>query len=1051
MPSLKLDPNRPQQPHKRALQDKEEQRAQFKPPVLLIVAVTLIALLGSQWGRRPDPVADGGRGLVIDRTNKFTQVVKPRAALKTRSGAQSAIITVTYVGFSGFPGAQAAFQHAVDIWANLIVASVPITIHAEFAPLEEGVLGGAGPGRFYRNFANAPVNGRWYPVGLANQYRGSDLDPAGFDIEATFASNISEWYFGTDGNTPANQVDFTTTVLHEIGHGLGIAGSMRVSGGVGDWGLSTGFPLMYDVFAVNGSIQFLTDTSLFPNPSAALATQLLSNNIWWNGLQAYNANGFQRPRLYGPVNWLPGSSFSHLDESTYPPGNPNSLMTYAIGYAESIHNPGPIVTGMLRDLGWATGCGFSVSSTTLSGSSAGGSGSFNVVGPAGCAWSAVSNTAFVTITSGGAGSGSGAVGFSVAANPLGASRSGTISVAGQTVTITQSGLAGGAVLSLDRGVLNFAAVTTGSAFVSKTSAQTLRLLQSGAGSVAWTATSNVPWLTVTPSSGSGSRVLTVSVKFVPGLAATASGAITVAVNGVAAVSPVAVRLGITSNGASASPVGKFDTPVSGITGVTGSIGVTGWALDDVQITRVRILRDPVAGETPGTLIFIGDAAFVEGARPDVAAGFASHPQHTRAGWGYMLLTNFLPALGNGTFRLHAYADDIEGHSTLLGTKIISCTNSVATAPFGAIDTPGQGSVVSGTVNNFGWVLAPGLRRADPPNGGTVNVFIDGAPVGAPAGWTSRTDLTGLFPSGLYNGVSSALGVFSFDSTTLTNGVHTISWGVTDNLGSSAGVGSRYFTVSNGSTLTAAPAASLLGSSTSAILSEGLLGRRGFSLDEPYAMFEPNADGTITIQSEELDRIELKTHATEAGLRSAGSNGALPIGARLDSDGTFTWHPGVGFVGAYEFVFASAAGQQRVWIVLNARGSNRVGPQIVIDAPAARQDVTTTFTIAGWAADLDSTRDTGIDAVHIWAYPVAGGAPIFMGAAATQRERPDVSAIYGGRFAKTGYDLTVRGFARGTYDVAVFAWSTGTRRVPAGKNSPNRGALTGGAATVNCGL
>ena len=36
-----------------------------------------------------------------------------------------------------------------------------------------------------------------------------------------------------------------------------------------------------------------------------------------------------------------------------------------------------------------------------------------------------------------------------------------------------------------------------------------------------------------------------------------------------------------------------------------------------------------------------------------------------------------------------------------------------------------------------------------------------------------------------------------DTTTLTNGLHTISWTVTDNLGITEGIGSRFFTVSNG--------------------------------------------------------------------------------------------------------------------------------------------------------------------------------------------------------------------------------------------------------------
>ena len=180
--------------------------------------------------------------------------------------------------------------------------------------------------------------------------------------------------------------------------------------------------------------------------------------------------------------------------------------------------------------------------------------------------------------------------------------------------------------------------------------------------------------------------------------------------------------------------------------------MTGWALDDALVTRVRIVREAIAGEAPGTLVYIGDASFVPGARPDVAALYQGLPASTRAGWGYLLLTNFLPNRGNGTFTLRAYADDADGHSTLLGSRRITCTNDTATAPFGAIDTPGQGQTVSGTINIFGWVLARGTRRADPPGGGTVRVVIDGVLVGSPSGWTNRSDLTALFPAAQYSGI-----------------------------------------------------------------------------------------------------------------------------------------------------------------------------------------------------------------------------------------------------------------------------------------------------------
>src|SRR6185312_6783671 len=117
------------------------------------------------------------------------------------------------------------------------------------------------------------------------------------------------------------------------------------------------------------------------------------------------------------------------------------------------------------------------------------------------------------------------------------------------------------------------------------------------------------------------------------------------------------------------------------------------------------------------LVFIGNAVLVDGARPDVGAANPTAPRNTRAGWGYLLLTNFLPNQGNGTFKLYANAIDAEGHITSLGSRTITCANSTATRPFGAINTPAQGETVSGaSYANFGWVLSRGPALAYPPNG-----------------------------------------------------------------------------------------------------------------------------------------------------------------------------------------------------------------------------------------------------------------------------------------------------------------------------------------------
>lgn len=268
----------------------------------------------------------------------------------------TATFIVTYNGFTS--QAQAAFQRAVDIWSSLITSTVPIRVTANWTPLGPGVLGSAGATSVYRDFSGAPQANTWYAVALAEKLAGMDLNGTSTaDINANFSSAFSNWYYGTDGNPPSNQYDLVTVVLHELGHGLTFAGSMTVSAGQGSWGSGSGFPFIYDRFTQNGAGQSLINTTLFPNPSAALATQLQSNSVYFSGPQAIAANGGTRPPLYAPASWISGSSYSHLDETLYPAGNPNSLMTPQFGTGEAIHDPGPVTLGMFRDMGWTTSSG----------------------------------------------------------------------------------------------------------------------------------------------------------------------------------------------------------------------------------------------------------------------------------------------------------------------------------------------------------------------------------------------------------------------------------------------------------------------------------------------------------------------------------------------------------------------------------------------------------------------------------------------------------------------------------------------------------------------
>ena len=96
-------------------------------------------------------------------------------------------------------------------------------------------------------------------------------------------------------------------------------------------------------------------------------------------------------------------------------------------------------------------------------------------------------------------------------------------------------------------------------------------------------------------------------------------------------------------------------------------------------------------------------------------------------------------------------------------------------------------------------------------------------------------------------------------------------------------------------------------------------------------------------------------------------------------------------------------------------------------PRAESAVGTNFWAAGWAIDRAAASGTGVDTVHIWAYPNPGsGAPaVFLGVATYGQARSDVAALYGSRYTNSAFALNVTTLAPGVYDIVMFAHSTAT--------------------------
>src|SRR5262249_17655238 len=88
-----------------------------------------------------------------------------------------------------------------------------------------------------------------------------------------------------------------------------------------------------------------------------------------------------------------------------------------------------------------TTCTYTVSPTSASPVAAASTGSVSVTASATtCTWSATSNATWITVTSGASGTGNGSVGYSVAANTGTTSRTGSMTIAGQTFNVTQAGV-----------------------------------------------------------------------------------------------------------------------------------------------------------------------------------------------------------------------------------------------------------------------------------------------------------------------------------------------------------------------------------------------------------------------------------------------------------------------------------------------------------------------------------------------------------------------------------------------------------------------------------
>ena len=384
-----------------------------------------------------------------------------------------------------------------------------------------------------------------------------------------------------------------------------------------------------------------------------------------------------------------------------------------------------VVAGAAVRVDQAVGCSITVGNTAVSVGSAGGPIDVPVSAPPGCPWTATTDTPWISIAGGSSGGGPGVVSFRVAATD-GAARTGTVTVAGKVVTVTQSP---GCTIRLDP--VSYAAPQAGGA--------TTIAVATGAGCT-WTASSTADWISITAGqTGSGSGEVRIQVGANSGQART--GSIRVADQAVTVtqgpdcsfgVSATSLNVGSAANTGTVqvtSPGGCAWTAASGASWVTIASGATGSGNGQVQFSvaanpgPARNASLTIAGQTVTVLQANGCTFGVNAASINVGAaagngavqvtGADGCAWSAKSGAPWVTIVSGAAGSGNGQVQFSVAANSgpardtsltIAGH-TVAVLQANGCTYTVTPPTQDVAPSGGGGAATVTTADACPWTAA----------------------------------------------------------------------------------------------------------------------------------------------------------------------------------------------------------------------------------------------------------------------------------------------------------------------------------------------------------
>jgi len=290
----------------------------------------------------PDSDFDGVdtfRVLAID-LGPHINLFRPRGTRATALVNQGAIkfdFNYTDGGTGWTAERQQALQRAANDLVEYFLVTSPVTLTYDVGLDDnEGDLASAGSDLINGN------RGYWRTVVQNKLLSGADSNGAAAD-------GVIDWNFeypwALGDTVGADDYDFVSTAMHELLHSFGF---LSYVGAPGD-NENTAWPVFTSFIVTDDGVRpisrrFEWDTDYDPN--------LVGRNggLYFGGSNAVAAYGGLVP-LYTPRPWEPGSSVSHLDDSTFTGAN-QKIMNATAATGLGVRVLSAVELGILKDLGY---------------------------------------------------------------------------------------------------------------------------------------------------------------------------------------------------------------------------------------------------------------------------------------------------------------------------------------------------------------------------------------------------------------------------------------------------------------------------------------------------------------------------------------------------------------------------------------------------------------------------------------------------------------------------------------------------------------------------